>query len=99
MQGFNMPPAGFGPGSQPSGPQGEDLEFLPMPSGMRTWSLHTPEVADPTAAPPALGPLLAPAPGVVNARSIMAELFDHGFFCGSFHFIAPVCGGFPPAQV
>lgn len=41
---FTLPPTGFGPGSQPD-PEGE-LQYLPMPSGMRTYSPHIPDAAD-----------------------------------------------------
>ncbi|ULB11703.1 hydrogenase expression/formation protein [Cereibacter azotoformans] len=43
MNPFNLPPTGFGPGSQPS--EGDDeLTFMPLPSGMRTYSAHLPDV-------------------------------------------------------
>ena len=41
---FTMPPTGFGPGSQPD-PDGE-LQYMPMPSGMRTYSPHIPDADD-----------------------------------------------------
>ncbi|AMY68738.1 hydrogenase expression/formation protein [Frigidibacter mobilis] len=41
---FTLPPTGFGPGSQPD-PEGE-LQYLPMPSGMRTYSPHIPDAQD-----------------------------------------------------
>lgn len=41
---FSMPPTGFGPGSQPD-PTGE-LQYMPMPSGMRTYAPHVPDVDD-----------------------------------------------------
>jgi hydrogenase-1 operon protein HyaF len=44
---FTLPPAGFGPGSQPD-PDGE-LQYLPMPSGMRTYTPHIPSADDPAA--------------------------------------------------
>ena len=50
---FHLPPTGFGPGSQPA--EGEDeLAYLPLPSGMRTYSAHLPEVEDTTGVTPAL---------------------------------------------
>lgn len=39
---FTLPPTGFGPGSQPD-PDGE-LQYMTMPSGMRTYSAHIPDV-------------------------------------------------------
>ena len=41
---FTLPPTGFGPGSQPD-PEGE-LQYMPMPSGMRTYAPHIPEADD-----------------------------------------------------
>ncbi|CAO3432617.1 hydrogenase expression/formation protein [Azospirillum endophyticum] len=47
--GMTQPPVGFGPGSQPDAGE-EGLEYLPMPSGMRVYEPHLPEVADPVRA-------------------------------------------------
>lgn len=47
--GMTRPPVGFGPGSQPEEGE-EDLEYMPMPSGMRTYDHHLPEVNDPAVA-------------------------------------------------
>lgn len=41
---FTLPPTGFGPGSQPD-PDGE-LQYMTMPSGMRTYAPHIPEAQD-----------------------------------------------------
>ena len=41
---FTLPPAGFGAGSQPD-PDG-DLQYMPMPSGMRVYAPHIPDAAD-----------------------------------------------------
>ncbi|NDK36467.1 hydrogenase expression/formation protein [Rhodovulum sulfidophilum] len=48
---FHLPPTGFGPGSQPAD---EDMGYMQMPSGMRTYAPHLPEIADADAAGPAL---------------------------------------------
>lgn len=48
---FHLPPVGFGPGSQP---ESDDLAYMPMPSGMRSYAPHLPEVSDPSAVTPAL---------------------------------------------
>ncbi len=40
-----FPPVGFGPGSQPADSE-DGLSYLPMPSGMRTYEPHLPEVED-----------------------------------------------------
>jgi hydrogenase-1 operon protein HyaF len=53
VSGFQLPPVGFGPGSQPQDDDGE-LAYLALPSGMRTYEAHLPEVTDPAAAAPAL---------------------------------------------
>ncbi|PWC76483.1 hydrogenase expression/formation protein [Azospirillum sp. TSH64] len=47
--GMTHPPVGFGPGSQPDASE-EGLEYLPMPSGMRVYEPHLPEVVDPACA-------------------------------------------------
>lgn len=50
---FTLPPIGFGPGSQPL--EDEDgLSYLPMPSGVRTYAPHVPDVDDPARVAPAL---------------------------------------------
>lgn len=41
---FTLPPAGFGPGSQPD-PDG-DLQYMSMPSGMRVYTPHIPDAED-----------------------------------------------------
>jgi hydrogenase-1 operon protein HyaF len=41
---FHMPPMGYGPGSQPPEEDGKELEYMPMPQDMRSYSLHVPEV-------------------------------------------------------
>jgi len=46
-------PMGFGPGSQ-STAEDEGLAYLPMPSGMRTFEAHLPEVEDKARLAPAL---------------------------------------------
>jgi hydrogenase-1 operon protein HyaF len=53
---FTLPPVGFGPGSQPA-PEDGELAYMPMPSGMRVFEPHYPEVADAAAAAPALATL------------------------------------------
>ncbi|MBY6262476.1 hydrogenase expression/formation protein [Azospirillum sp. 412522] len=47
--GMTNAPAGFGPGSQPDASE-EGLDYLPMPSGMRVYEPHLPEIADPARA-------------------------------------------------
>ncbi|WGR59239.1 hydrogenase expression/formation protein [Paracoccus ferrooxidans] len=54
-QNFHLPPVGFGPGSQPD--DGEGLEWLPLPSGMRTYDMHLPEVGNVAPLAPALAML------------------------------------------
>ncbi|WP_186396155.1 hydrogenase expression/formation protein [Stappia sp. TSB10GB4] len=50
--GFLFPPIGFGPGSQPD--DDEELSYMALPSGMRTYVPHLPEVGDPSQVTPAL---------------------------------------------
>lgn len=52
---FTLPPAGFGPGSQPD-PEGE-LQYMAMPSGMRTYAPHLPDARDRAATAEALAML------------------------------------------
>jgi hydrogenase-1 operon protein HyaF len=53
ISGFQLPPIGFGPGSQPD--EGEtELAYMPLPSGMRTYAPHLPDVDDPASVGPAL---------------------------------------------
>ncbi|WP_071796370.1 hydrogenase expression/formation protein [Natronohydrobacter thiooxidans] len=51
---FTLPPAGFGPGSQSTD---EALEYIALPSGMRTYVPHMPEIEDPDSLAPALAVL------------------------------------------
>ncbi|MBL3570361.1 hydrogenase expression/formation protein [Rhodovulum sulfidophilum] len=51
VSGFHLPPTGFGPGSQPAD---DELGYMQMPSGMRTYAAHLPEIDDTDAAAPAL---------------------------------------------
>lgn len=44
---FTLPPIGFGPGSQPSPEDGQELDYMPMPSGMRVFEPRLPDVDDP----------------------------------------------------
>lgn len=91
---FTLPPAGFGPGSQPD-PEGE-LQYMPMPSGMRTYAPHLPEVEDVAAVAEALAMLAGMAaactiagqggPGAEfdlatlspSARKVMADALGQG---------------------
>lgn len=42
MRDMTLPPVGFGPGSQPGGDEGAELQFAPMPSGMQTYEPRIP---------------------------------------------------------
>jgi hydrogenase-1 operon protein HyaF len=57
---FHLPPTGFGPGSQPV-EDGLELDYLALPSGMRTYAPHLPEVEDITGLDAALAVLRAMA--------------------------------------
>ncbi len=80
IPGFNIPPSGFGPGSQPAGEDGE-FDYLALPSGMRTYEAHLPEIADPDTVRPAIrllkriaGACEASAAGGPPARFALAGL-------------------------
>ncbi|SDF89441.1 hydrogenase expression/formation protein [Rhodobacter capsulatus] len=49
---FHLPPVGFGPGSQSD--EDEELGYMQLPSGMRTYAAHLPEVEDASSVAPAL---------------------------------------------
>lgn len=49
---YAIPPIGYGPGSQPDGEDG--LAYMAMPSGMRTYEAHLPEIDDPERTGPAI---------------------------------------------
>ena len=66
MANFHLPPTGFGPGSQPD--EGEGFDWMPLPSGMRTYDMHLPDVDD--TAP--LGPALALLANVARACADVA---------------------------
>ncbi|MCV2878823.1 hydrogenase expression/formation protein [Sedimentimonas flavescens] len=73
---FHLPPIGFGPGSQSE--EGEELHYMQLPSGMRTYSAHMPEIDDPSAVTPALKTLADIASAAeACARGGMAR-FDLG---------------------
>lgn len=75
VQNFHMPPSGFGPGSQPD--EGEGFDWLPLPSGMRTYDMHLPEIAETGPLAPALtllGQLAAAADRVAAGGA--SEGFD-----------------------
>ncbi|MBP2301072.1 hydrogenase expression/formation protein [Azospirillum picis] len=57
--GMTHPPIGFGPGSQADVGE-EGLEYLPMPSGMRTYETRLPEAGDPVSA--------------MGARTVLSDL-------------------------
>lgn len=78
---FIRPPVGFGPGSQPGDEDGPDLDYMAMPSGMRTFEPHFPIIDDPAKIAPAVETLrhiatLAEqwAPDTGNLRYDLPEL-------------------------
>ena len=74
---FQMPPTGFGPGSQPAAEDGAELEYMELPGDMRTYTAHVPEVDASDALAPALSLLadIAKAAGRVGAGGA-AETVD-----------------------
>lgn len=51
---FQLPPMGFGPGSQPPEEDGQELEYMQLPQDMRSYSAHIPEVEVDDSLTPAL---------------------------------------------
>ncbi len=72
MSNFVLPPVGFGPGSQPPTEDGAELEYMPMPQDMRTFSLHIPEVQGDPSLQPALD-LLAQVATAAATSGLGAE--------------------------
>ena len=73
---FQFPPQGFGPGSQPEDGDGQQLDYLAMPSGMRTFEGHMPEIEDADALAPALDLLAAVAGACDEAAAGAGQAFD-----------------------
>lgn len=90
--GFLFPPTGFGPGSQPA--DDEDLAYLALPSGMRTYVPHLPEVSDPSEVTPALKTLadIADACDIAAAGGERAEFDLSGMAPASRALIAETLG-------
>ena len=76
MSTFHLPPTGFGPGSQPAPEDGAELDYLALPSGMRTYAPHLPEVDDGAAAAPALALLARIAAACDRAVAGATAAFD-----------------------
>ncbi|TNF12889.1 MAG: hydrogenase expression/formation protein [Rhodobacteraceae bacterium] len=72
---FHLPPVGFGPGSQPEDDDAQ-LEYMQLPSGMRTYSVHTPDVDDPSTVTPALKTLADIAHACVGSAKGGMASFD-----------------------
>ncbi|MCP1198367.1 hydrogenase expression/formation protein [Notoacmeibacter sp. MSK16QG-6] len=51
---FQLPPVGFGPGSQPTSDDGLELQYMPMPQDMRSYSPRIPDVESSADIVPAL---------------------------------------------
>ncbi|GAA6200887.1 hydrogenase expression/formation protein [Aquicoccus sp. SU-CL01552] len=67
---FNMPPMGYGPGSQPVDDEAGELEYMPMPQDMRTFTAHIPEVE--------VDDRLTPALDLLRRIAAAAELAGQG---------------------
>lgn len=66
---FQMPPVGFGPGSQPDPEDGKELEYMKMPQDMRAYSPHIPYVD----ATPELAPSLGLMAEIAAAAIMVAQ--------------------------
>jgi len=82
VQNFHLPPTGFGPGSQPESDDGAELQFMALPSGMRTYSLSVPEMNPGSALRPALDLLAEMARACARVASGAGpERFDLSPLC------------------
>ena len=72
---FSTPPSGFGPGSQPN-EDGMELDYLALPSGMRTYSPSIPDCDNPDA----MGPAFALLQDVAAACRVCARTGAHASF-------------------
>ncbi|MFN7166592.1 MAG: hydrogenase expression/formation protein [Pannonibacter sp.] len=90
--GFFLPPVGFGPGSQPV--EDEELAYLALPSGMRTYSPHLPQVDDASQVTPALKTLadIAEACAACAATGQHAEFDLSGMDAASRALMAETLG-------
>lgn len=88
---FTLPPSGFGPGSQATH---EALEYIALPSGMRTYTPHVPEIGDPVPVAAALGALadVAHACGAVAKAGGRARIDLSGLGPESRKLIAETMG-------
>ncbi|MDX8355476.1 hydrogenase expression/formation protein [Cognatiyoonia sp. IB215182] len=64
-----IPPTGFGPGSQPSETEGSELEYMSLPQDMRTYTPSIPMVE----ADPALAPAMALMGQIADAADKVAK--------------------------
>jgi hydrogenase-1 operon protein HyaF len=89
---FTLPPAGFGPGSQPL-PE-DELHYMAMPSGMRTYQPHIPEAGDPAALAEALAILaeMAAACDAVAQGAPAADFDLARISPGARHVVADALG-------
>ncbi|MCB1335300.1 MAG: hydrogenase expression/formation protein [Roseivivax sp.] len=78
---FQLPPMGFGPGSQPPEEDGQDLDYMQMPQDMRTYSAHIPEMGQDQD--------LAPALDLLSAIAAAADRCGRGG-AGSVFDLAPL---------
>ncbi len=73
---FQLPPMGYGPGSQPDTEDGKELEYMPMPQDMRAYSAHIPDVE----AVPELAPALALLAEIAAAAMIAGQGGENASF-------------------
>jgi len=83
---FMMPPSGFGPGSQPIAQSGQELEYMPLPQDMRTYTPRIPEIEAHSGAD--LAPALALLAEVADAAATISEKGGNARF-GLNHLTAP----------
>ncbi|MCB1391484.1 MAG: hydrogenase expression/formation protein [Rhodobacteraceae bacterium] len=74
---FHLPPAGFGPGSQPAPEDGADLSYIDLPGSMNTYTPHVPDIAVTEALAPALTILDRVAEAAARvAETLQPERYD-----------------------
>lgn len=71
VKNFHIPPTGYGPGSQPLESEDQELEYMPMPSGMRTFEARTPHLEEGDRA--GLAPALTALEEIAKACALTAK--------------------------
>lgn len=73
---FHLPPTGYGPGSQPGSEDGAELEYLPLPQDMRTYTTRLPDIENAKGLEPAMALLSEVATACETASTGAGARFD-----------------------